>query len=107
MWVMKMSLMVRTIQKEKEQIGNMLDLYKRQLDNMPKGSITEKVVGQNVYFYLKYRDGKKVFTDYLGKDGEKVQSIRSMLEKRRHIETMIEHLESEQLIANKVLGGKI
>ena len=35
---------------------------------MPKGSVVAKTVGQNVYYYLKYRNGKKVFTDYLGKE---------------------------------------
>ena len=102
-----MSFVLRTVQKEKERIEYMLELYGNQLTDLPKGSVVEKVVGQNVYFYLKYRDGKKTVTDYLGKDGEKVQSVRAELEKRRHIEAMITHLKSEQSLANKVLGGKI
>ena len=85
----------------------MLAAYSRELDNLPKGSVVTKTVGRNNYFYLKYRDGKKVFTDYLGREGEKVQTVRSQLEKRRHIEAMIAHLQSEQLLANKALGVKI
>ena len=101
-----MSLMLHTIQKEKKRIDYMLASYQKQLDELPKGSVVSKVAGKNVYYYLKYRDGKKVHTDYLGKDGEKVDAIRASLEKRRHVETMISNLRAEQAIANKVLEGK-
>ena len=101
-----MSLMLRTIQKEKNRIEYMLAAYAEQLESLPKGSIVSKTVGQNVYYYLKYRNGKKVYSDYLGKDGEKLNSVRAELEKRRHIETMIAQLQSEQSIADKVLEGK-
>ena len=101
-----MSLMLRTIQKEKNRIDYMLTAYAEQLENLPKGSIVAKTVGQNVYYYLKYRNGKKVYSDYLGKDGEKLSSVRAELEKRRHIETMIAQLQSEQSIADRVLEGK-
>ncbi len=103
--VRKMSLLVRTVQKEKERIEYMLNKYLQQLKELPKGSITAKNVGTNTYYYLKYREGKKVFTDYLGKDSERVQNIRTELEKRHHIETMITHLRTEQALASKVLEG--
>ena len=97
--------MLRTIQKEKNRIDYMLSSYMEKLESLPKGSIVSKTVGQNIYYYLKYRDGKKVFSDYLGKDGEKLNAVRIKLEKRRHIETMIAQLQSEQSIADKVFGG--
>ena len=53
--------------------------------------------------YLKYRVGKKVYTDYLGKEGEKVAGIRAGIEKRRHIEAMIANLQTELAIAKKML----
>jgi hypothetical protein len=102
----KMSLLFRTVQKEKERIDYMLSAYERQLDGLPKGSVTTKAVGDNVYYYLKYRNGKKVLTDYLGKDNDKVDAVRSALEKRRHIEAMITHLRAERTLANKVLKGQ-
>jgi len=104
-WVMKMSLLIHTVQKEKERIEYMLSKYLQQLKVLPKGSVTVKTVGTNTYYYLKYRDGKKVITDYLGKNDERVRNVRAELEKRRHIEAMITHLRTEQLLASKVLGG--
>ena len=101
-----MSLMIRTIQKEKNRIDYMLASYMNQLEELPRGSVVTKIAGKNLYYYLKYRVGKKVFTDYLGKEGEKVASVQSALEKRRHIEAMITNLQAELAIANKVLGDK-
>ncbi|NJD02262.1 MAG: hypothetical protein FIA99_06620 [Ruminiclostridium sp.] len=98
-----MSLLIRTVQKEKERIDYMLSKYLQQLKELPKGSITTKRVGTNTYYYLKYRNGKKVFTDYLGKDGERVQRVRAELERRNHIEAMVAHLRIEQSLVDRVL----
>ena len=98
-----MNLMIRIVQREKERINYMLAVYERQLDELPKGSVTAKAVGHNVYYYLKYRAGKKVVTDYLGKAGEEVERVRAGLEKRRHIEAMISSLRTELTLADKVL----
>jgi len=98
-----MSLLISTVKKEKKRIEYMLSKYLQQLKELPKGSITAKNVGTNTYYYLKYRDGKKVFTDYLGKGGERVQNVRTELEKRHHIEAMIMHLRTEQALASKIL----
>ena len=100
-----MSLLIRTIQKEKQRIDYMLNVYTERLDELPKGSVTVKKNGQNIYYYLKYRAGQKVITEYLGKDEEKVGQIRAQLEKRRHIEAMIKSLREEQVLACKVLEG--
>jgi hypothetical protein len=100
-----MSLVLCAVLKEKERLDYMLAAYAKQLECLPKGSVTAKKVGQNVYYYLRYRDGKRVFTDYLGKDSEKVQAVRIKLNKRRHIETMAARLKSDLSLANKVLEG--
>ena len=84
----------------------MLSSYTEQLETLPRGTIVSKTVGQNVYYYLKYRNGKRVFSDYLGKEGEKLDVVRAELEKRRHIEKMIGQLQLENAIADRVLEGK-
>ena len=101
-----MSLMIRTIQKEKSRIDYMLASYMNQLEELPRGAVVRKTAGKNIYYYLKYRVGKNVFTDYLGKEGEKVASVRADIEKRRHIEAMVANLHAELAIANKVLEDK-
>ena len=88
--VMRMNLIITTILQEKDRIDRMLKKYQEELEKLPKGTISEKKVRQSTYFYLKYRDGKKV-----------------ILEKRRHIETMIRSLKEERAIAEQALEGHI
>jgi len=99
------SLVIRTVQKEKQRIDRMIDAYSKQLKDLPKGTVAEKKNGNNVYYYLKYRDGGKVVSEYLGKNDDKVSRIRALIDKRRHIEAMIKHLREEQTLALRVLEG--
>ena len=53
-------MILSTILQEKERIDRMLAKYQEELGTLPKGTISEKKVKQSTYFYLKYREGKKV-----------------------------------------------
>ena len=54
---------------------------------------------------MKYRDGKKVISKYVGR--QDVEAVREQIEKRKHIEAMICSLQDEKNIADKVLEGKL
>ena len=102
---MRLNLIITTILQEKERIDRMLKKYQEELGKLPKGVLSEKKAGQSAYFYLKYRDGKKVISRYIPqKDAE---DIRKQVEKRRHIETMIRSLQEERAIAEQALEGHI
>jgi hypothetical protein len=100
-----MNLLIHTVRKEKQRIDRMLDAYTKQLDGLPKGSVTEKKSGQNIYYYLKYRVGRRVVSEYLGKDETKINQIRALLDKRRHVKAMIKSLREEQALALRILEG--
>lgn len=97
--------MLTTILKEKERVDRMLEKYQEELKKLPKGTISEKKAGQSTYFYLKYRDGKKVISRYIPQ--KNVADVRKQVEKRRHIETMIRSLQEERAIAEQALEGHI
>ena len=100
-----MNLILRTILQEKERIDRMLAKYQEELETLPKGTISEKKVKQSTYFYLKYREGKKVISRYIPQ--KDVETVREQVEKRRHIETMIRSLQEERAIAEKALEGQL
>ena len=100
-----MNLILRTILQEKERIDRMLAKYQEELEMLPKGTISEKKVKQSTYFYLKYREGKKVISRYIPQ--KDVDAVREQVEKRRHIETMIRSLQEERAIAEKALEGQL
>ena len=91
--------------QEKERIDRMLAKYQEELEMLPKGTISEKKVKQSTYFYLKYREGKKVISRYIPQ--KDVEAVREQVEKRRHIETMIRSLQEERAIAEKALEGQL
>lgn len=100
-----MNLVISTVKKEKQRIDYMLEKYCEMLARLPKGTISEKKVNGNTYCYLKYRDGKKVISKYIGKND--VEAMREQIEKRHHVEGMIHFLTEEQKLAEKVLEGKL
>lgn len=98
-------MILTTIAQEKKRIEYMLTRYQEEYDRLPKGSLSEKKAGTRTYYYLKYRDGKKVVSEYINKS--RIDEIRIQLEKRRHVEAMIKSLLEELAIANKVLEAEL
>lgn len=100
-----MNLIISTVLQEKRRIDYMLEKYQEILAGLPRGTLSEKSVNENTYYYLKYRDGKKVISQYIRK--QDVDTLRQQIEKRRHIETMIKSLLEEQELAARVLEGNV
>ncbi len=98
-------MIINTMLQEKQRIDYMLVRYQTVLADLPKGTISEKPVNGNTYYYLKYRDGKKVVSKYIRK--KDIEGLRQQIEKRRHVEAMIQSLREEQQLAEKVLEGNI
>lgn len=90
-----MSLVKSLIDKEFVRNQNMILAYEKELSILPKGSIKTKIIGNKSYFYLNYRDGKKVISKYIGKE-ENASFVKEQLERRHHIELMIKKLKQEQ-----------
>ncbi len=83
----------------------MIDRYTEQLRELPKGTVSTKTVGDKTYYYLKYRDGKKVVSVYLKRDT--ASTVKTELEKRKHIKSMLKALEEERLMAAKILEERV
>lgn len=79
--------------------------YQNKINLLPKGTIIRKRVGNNEYYYLKYRNGNKIVTDYIGRDQNKVDEIRIEVEKRKHFEKMLSELKKENKLIAKLIGG--
>lgn len=102
---MKLNLILHMVKQENQRIEYMLLKYQNELSLLPRGTISEKKIGEKTYYYLKYRDGKKVVSKYVGK--KEIENVRALVEKRRHIEAMMKSLQEEKAIADKVLEGAL
>ena len=98
-----MSVIQGVLLEEKERNLMMQNQYMQEISALPKGSIVKKSKKSGDYYYLSYRDGKKVISDYLGKDGERVREIQRSIEKRKHLEGLIKNLKSELKLIERVV----
>lgn len=98
-------MILHTVKQEKQRIEYMLEKYQKELSALPKGTISKKTVSGKTYYYLKYRNGKKVVSQYISK--KEIENVRSLVEKRLHIEAMVKSLQEEKAIADKVLGDAV
>lgn len=100
-----MNMLIDTIIKEKRRIEYMLERYGEILEMLPKGTLVGCEKNGRTYYYLKYREDKKVVSKYVGKAN--IETITGLIEKRKHIEAMIKSLREELKIAEKALEGNI
>jgi hypothetical protein len=94
-------MVINLAMRERERILIMIDEYNAILDSLPKGTLLCK----KSYMYLQYRNGKKIISDYIGKDPEKIENINQNLERRKHIEKMVAFLQNELELTEKITEG--
>lgn len=97
-----MSMLMMVISHEKTRNGNMITEYTKELEKLAKGRITKKILNTKTYYYLYYRDGKKVVSKYIGKDEESLSVVREQLTRRSQIEKMIKKLKEEKTQIKKI-----
>jgi len=95
----------------KEELENSLRLrkdYKDALKKHPGGSIIKKAIKGHIYYYVAFRDGKKVRFVYKGKKLS-VEDLRKLKESKRlriKYKNLINKLNKRAQYLKKVLHGK-
>ena len=76
---------VRYILKEEhDRLKRLAALYQKEIENLPKGSVSLKKRNDNTYVYIAYREGKKMKFEYVGKESSpKVVEISGLIKKRQ------------------------
>jgi len=87
------------IEQEEKRILAMKNKYKEQLAILPKGTLSLK---RKKYYYLTYRDGNSIVSDYIGKYSESVKKTKEQIERRRQIEKMLKQLNMELDLIKKI-----
>lgn len=98
-----MSYIISTVGREAKRMCALRESYEKQLSNLPKGSLVAKERSGNKYFYLTYRSGGKVVSDYVGYDEAALTSLKEQLERRKGIEKLLKGIKNELRLLNKVL----
>lgn len=85
----------------------MISQYETELSCLPKGVLITKSIKGNQYFYLQYRNGKKIVSKYIGRQNDKVEELQKQIDHRRHIQAMLKALHEEYATAQKMLEVRI
>jgi len=100
-----MSLLSQIVAEEKDRIKKMISEYEQELGTLPKGTLVGKNVKDKQYFYLQFREGKKIVSSYIGGKADKIDELRERINRRKHIEAMLKALKIEYAQAIKITGG--
>jgi len=101
-----MGFVINLIAGETKRIKALKESYEQQLSLLPKGTLRTRRRGKHEYYYLSFRDGEKVITDYVGKDEKKINELRERLEKRKHMEDILKQLNRELSVAKRIMEGE-
>lgn len=81
-------------------------LLKRELKNnisrLPRGIVKERRVKGKTYYYLAYRENRKVINKYIGDDSLKAKKLSKLVEERKAFENQLKQLQKDWKIYNKV-----
>ena len=99
-----MSLLSQIVAEEKDRIKKMISEYEQELVTLPKGTLVGKKVKDKQYFYLQFREGKKIVSSYIGGKADKIDELREHINRRKHIEAMLKALKIEYAQAIKITG---
>lgn len=77
----------------------------RELENnissLPRGSIKERKVKDKTYYYLAYRENKKVINQYIGAEPLEAKKLSSLIMKRKALKNQLKQLQKDWKIYNK------
>ena len=93
-----------------EELKNSIQIrkdYELALKDIPKGSLVRKVISGREYFYLAFRDGKKVKFDYIGKlDKQEILKYQEAKEYRNRYRNKLSEIDKQIKFIKKALRGK-
>jgi len=100
-----MDLIKNVLQEELESSIESQKYYKEEIDKLPRGSLSKKKMDNRAYYYLAYRDGSKVKTDYLGKlSDEEVKDYTDKIDRRRHYQRQLRKVNKKIKYLRKILN---
>ena len=92
------------LEEELDRNARAQEAYAAERDRLPKGSVTVKRRGGKEYCYLKYRDGSRIVTDYVGKAPIVETELRASVARRKEIEATIRQLRVERAYIERALA---
>lgn len=97
-----MSILDEVLIEEYERLKRFKKMYQEKLQNLPKGYLSRKNIKGKVYYYLQYRDGEKIVSQFV--PNENVELLQKQIEERRKYERRIREVEADLKKIRKAVG---
>ncbi len=75
-----MSVVQHILNEELERLEGLARKYQRDINNLPKGSLSKKRRNGKTYIYRAYRENDKVKFDYIGRESS--EAVREAVQQR-------------------------
>jgi len=100
-----MSILSEILNEEYKRLNSTLLSFEVLMEDLPKGSIREKLINGKKYQYLQWRDGKKIRSKYIKQD--EVSALSEQIERRRQYEKEIKTLRKTKKEFDRVIGKEL
>jgi len=101
-----MSILKSVLQEEHQRLVDLFNNYEDKLNNLPKGSISRKVINEEVYLYRVFRENGKIRFIYIGKEKSEVakRAIRDRKERIKY-QDLLKQVKLEIKEIRRALNG--
>ena len=90
---------------ELDRTERLISRYETELQGFPKGSVYKRKIGHQEYYYLNYREGKKVVSKFLGNVSNfNINEIEQKINKRNEITLLLKKLKNDKESLEKELS---
>jgi cell division protein FtsB len=100
-----MSILAEILKEEYDRLNATIASYEKAVAELPKGSVVKKRIGGREYFYLQWRDGRRVRSHYLRTD--ELATVSDQVQKRREYEKELRDLRASRKEFERVVGREL
>lgn len=97
-----MSILEEVLAEEYERSERVSRALMAELADLPRGSVRERLINGRSYYYLQYREGSRVRSDYVPR--EDVGALRERLARRKEVVAALKEQERSRRQIEKALG---
>lgn len=97
------SIIKETLIEELDRTRRSRRAYELECAKLPRGSVTVRKRGNKMYCYLKFREGARTVTDYVGIAELVEDDLRTRIARRKELESVIKRLDREERFIEKAL----
>jgi len=99
-----MSPIKSILKEELQRLERLCQKYREEINQLPRGSISEKERKGNSYAYLAFREDGKVRFEYIGNiQSDKVKELKRLVEERRRYEGLMKQAQNNLKELKKLL----